>query len=354
MIRSGFIVPVLAVSACGGGYSPNMALLASGPSPQFDGVALQAAANNQDQVVLQISRMAGIPEPERGPRDPDQWAQFGAAAFGRARIECNAYITEIMKVEEHRRTINQQLSLAGAATAGILGVTGVAGTAIAITAMAFGLAQATVDNVTTGMLYSLGAEPVQTLVAKLRVAYTSKLTRASWTDRATSFNLIYGYLELCTPAVLREKIKSAIVKAQPEATGVDSMGGPPQERLRRQAAGCHPRERQSCHSSASAATADLQSCGQRTRHDPRGDQRHPASLVREAGWRSRGARIELEHEGCHSELPRRRWRRQRSTNDERPHVGRVGPVLCARCRRKGPFGGQRGQNLRSAGIPQCL
>ena len=60
-----------------------------------------------------------------------------------------------MKVEEHRRTINQQLGMTGAATAGILGVTGVAGVAIAITAIAFGLVQGTVDNVTTGMLYSL-------------------------------------------------------------------------------------------------------------------------------------------------------------------------------------------------------
>ena len=65
---------------------------------------------------------------------------------------------------------------------------------------------------------------MQTLIANLRGAYTEKLTRASWTDRATTFNPIYGYLELCTPVVLREKIKSAIVKAEAGATNVDSHG----------------------------------------------------------------------------------------------------------------------------------
>jgi hypothetical protein len=39
MIRAGMTVPVLAVRACGGN-SPNLALLASGPSPEFDGTAL--------------------------------------------------------------------------------------------------------------------------------------------------------------------------------------------------------------------------------------------------------------------------------------------------------------------------
>jgi hypothetical protein len=233
VIRGGLATPALLVSACGG-YTPNLDLLAKGPSPEFSGQALLSAANNQNDVLAQLSRMAGL-DPKTGPTTPDEWAQFGAVAFGRARIECNAYITEIMKVEEHRRTINQELSLAGAATAGILGITGAAGVAIAITAMAFGLVQGSVDNVATGLLYSLGAEPVQALVASLRAAYTEKLTPSSWKNRATSFNLIYGYLELCTPVVLREKIKSAVATAQPVASNVDSMGGPPRVSLATQA-----------------------------------------------------------------------------------------------------------------------
>jgi hypothetical protein len=223
-VRVGIVGPALALSACGG-YTPNYDLLAKGPSPEFNGTALAQARINQQAVLREISLMAGLPE--TGPVYPEQWAQFGTAALGRARLECNAYLTEIMKVEEHRRTINQQLGLAGAATAGILGIAGAASQAIAITAIAFGLVQGTVDNITVGLLYSLGAEPIQALVEKLRGAYREQLTDASWKDRATTFNTIYGYLELCTPVVLREKIKTAVVSVQVDATKVDRRGDPP-------------------------------------------------------------------------------------------------------------------------------
>src|SRR5262245_18332805 len=177
MARTTMLLPMLGLGACSG-YMPNYDLLAKGPGAEFDGAALRAAAQNQEEVVRQLSIMAGLKGLE--PQGPVEWTQFGTAALGRARVECNAYITEIMKVEEHRRTINQQLALTGAGKAGILGVVGAASSAIAITAIAFGLVQGTVDNVTTGLLYSLGAEPVQALVEKLRGAYREQLTEASW------------------------------------------------------------------------------------------------------------------------------------------------------------------------------
>ena len=173
--------------------------------------------------------MAGLQG--REPANPTEWAQFGAAAIGRAQLECNAYLSEIMKVDESRRTVNKGLTDASVATAGILGVTGAAGTAIAITAIAFGLAQGTVDNVTTGLLYSIGPDAVRPLVQKLRAAYLDKVTADSWKDRPTTFNTIYGYLEICTPAALREKIKTAVTTAQAEATNVDGRGFPPQVSL---------------------------------------------------------------------------------------------------------------------------
>jgi hypothetical protein len=229
VIRAAMIAPLLTLSACSG-YSPNYDLLAKGPTTQFDGAALAAAAENQKAVVTNLSTMAGI-DPIQGPVGSAQWKQFGIAALGRARLECNAYVTEIMKVEEHRRTINQQLAMTGAATAGILGVAGAASAAIAITAIAFGLVQGTVDNVTTGLLYSLGAEPVQAMIGNLRAAYTAQLTDDSWRDRATTFNTIYGYLELCTPVVLREKIKVAVATVPAQATKGDSQGGTPRVSL---------------------------------------------------------------------------------------------------------------------------
>ncbi|MBS0524995.1 MAG: hypothetical protein JSS04_15315 [Proteobacteria bacterium] len=214
---------VLVLSGCAG-YAPNFNLLASGPSPVLDATVQQAAADNQQQVVIQISRMAGLGP--REPATPAEWQAFVVAAMTRGRIECNAYLTEIMKLEEHRRTVNSQLGLFGAATAGILGLSGAASQAIAITAIAFGLAQGTVDNITTGLLYSLGAEPVSALITNLRAAYIQGLNQSSWQDRASAFATIYGYLELCTPVVLREKIKTAVTVATPAATDASPLGAP--------------------------------------------------------------------------------------------------------------------------------
>jgi hypothetical protein len=95
LVHVAMIPPILALGACSG-YAPNYDLLASGPSAQFDGRALAVAAQNQREVVKNLSIMAGLPE--SGPQDPGQWKQFGITALGRARLECNAYITEIMKI----------------------------------------------------------------------------------------------------------------------------------------------------------------------------------------------------------------------------------------------------------------
>jgi hypothetical protein len=206
------------------GYAPNFALLASGPSPVLDAGVQQAAAANQQLVITQVSIMAGLKGNE--PTNPAEWRSFVVAAMTRGRVECNAYVTEIMKLEEHRRTVNAQLGLFGAATAGIMGLAGAASQAISITAIAFGLAQGTVDNVTTGLLYSLGAEPITALITNIRGAYVQGLNPSSWQDRASSFATIYGYLELCTPLVLREKIKTAVSVATPDASDATGVGIP--------------------------------------------------------------------------------------------------------------------------------
>jgi len=228
LTRVAVAIMVLSLSGCGG-YLPNYDLLARGPSTEFSAATLRERAQNQEDVIVELSIMAGLKGKE--PVDSTQWAKFGAAAIGRAQLECNAYLTEIMKVDESRRTANEALRGAAGLTAAIQGLSGAAGSAITITALAFGLAQGSVDNITTGLLYSIGPDAVRPLVQKLRAAYLDKVTADSWKDRPTAFNTIYGYLEICTPAALREKIKAAISTAQAEATNVDARGFPPQVTL---------------------------------------------------------------------------------------------------------------------------
>ena len=119
--------------------------------------------------------------------------------------------------------------MVGSATAGILGIVGAASSAIAITAVAFGLATATIDNVTGGLLYELKPSAVRDLVERTRFAYEENLKPDNWQDRPSSFRTIRGYVALCLPAVIEANATSAIRAARPQAnrTGGELRGGVP-------------------------------------------------------------------------------------------------------------------------------
>jgi type IV secretory pathway protease TraF len=137
-------------------------------------------------------------------------------------------MSALRRLDIARREATQQINLVGAATVGILGIAQVAATAIAITGVAFGLTQATVDNLTSGLLYDLPPSTIYGLVNRMKLAYASNLTEAAWQNRASSLRTIRGYIELCLPVVIQTNATNAVSVAQPvTVTGNATLATPP-------------------------------------------------------------------------------------------------------------------------------
>jgi hypothetical protein len=200
--------------------------LLNGPGPNLDGTAIGSYVDNREKILFQISRDAGFGG--QSPASPAEWNQFVISAFGYADAQCEDYLSALRRLDIARRETTQQINLLGTATLGIMGIVHAAATAIAITGVAFGLGQATVDNLTRGLLYDLPPSTVYDLVKRMKLAYASNLTTAAWQNRASSFRTISGYIELCLPLVIQANATNAVSVAQPVINpGNPFLGTPP-------------------------------------------------------------------------------------------------------------------------------
>jgi len=221
-ISAAVLVVVIALTVSGCGLQRGDAeLLMQGPSQQFDPASVGKYASDQNAVLAAISRTAGFEG--RQPAGPEEWKAFVVAGFEYADSQCEDYMEALRRLEIVRKRSTQQLGLFGGATAGILGIVGAASSAIAITAVAFGLATATIDNVANSLLYELKPSDVRDLVRRTRLAYEQELTPENWTDRPSSFRTIRGYVALCLPTVIEANATAAIRVARPQ--GVTRSSG---------------------------------------------------------------------------------------------------------------------------------
>jgi hypothetical protein len=125
----------------------------------------------------------------------------------------------VLPGEEHDDAAN---FLTGAATIGILGLVGAAAQAVAITGIAFGLASATVDNVSKGLIYELPATAVAQLVRDMQRAYKGALPSGGYADRPSAFLALRGYIEICLPVNIETQVANALKIAKPEVKAGDS------------------------------------------------------------------------------------------------------------------------------------
>ena len=185
-------------------------LLSTGPDRDLSTVSVKALADRQASLIVDIDRMAGL---SQEPATPAEWGKFVRAGFLAADSQCGAYVKALYDLEIARRTTIQQLGLIQTATMGILGVVEAAREAIAITGIAFGLTQNTVDNLSSGLLYELKPPAVEQLIGQLKTAYVTSLTEVNWQDRPAAFSTLRGYIALCTPPVIAARATSAVANA---------------------------------------------------------------------------------------------------------------------------------------------
>lgn len=201
----------------------DLELLAKGPHQQFDAASIEKFATAQQQVLEKIALNAGLPKGGT-PATEDEWRRFVIAGFDFADSQCEDYVAALRRLDIARRHTVQQVNLFGGATAGILGIVGAASSAIAITAIAFGLTAATIDNIAGGLLFELPPSAIRELVSRTRDAYEAKLKPVNWQDRPSSFRTIRGYVELCLPTVIEANATAAIRASEPLTSS--AAGGP--------------------------------------------------------------------------------------------------------------------------------
>ena len=206
----------------------------SGPSIDLQNASIQEYAANEAAVVRNLAELAGVEFNQIRGQSNERWKEIAQAGINYVDVECARYIDSIFWYNRARTTATSQISLAGAATGGILGVAEAAADTIAITALSFGLVGASVDNIANSVLYQLNPSAVQELLEAAQREYFEEFTNNSYTTRQGAMAAIRGYLALCLPASLETRVNSAVSNARiaadvtrDETTGMPVANSPP-------------------------------------------------------------------------------------------------------------------------------
>lgn len=194
-----------------------------GPGLDFSASELAAYRANQDQVLEQLYAMAGVTKDSVGAGG---WDAVIDAGMDYADSRCEAYLHALFRLNRDRKTLSSQIGLVGTATAGILAAVESAARDVAITAIAFGLASSTVDNLSSNLLYDLDPSSVRTMVKTLQARYR-QAKPTGYQSRAAALNVIRGYAMLCVPASIEAEVNLAVKSSAPVAAEGDGRTGKP-------------------------------------------------------------------------------------------------------------------------------
>jgi hypothetical protein len=199
--------------------------LSSGPGLEFDPRQVQSYREAQDKVLSELYVSAGLGK-DKVPATSAEWDSVIRAGMDYADVRCEAYLHALFRLNRDTRTIVSQISLMGAATAGVLGAVEAAAKEIALTAIAFGLLGATVENLSNNVLYELEPSSVRTIVRGLQSAYRAGLG-TGYSTRPAAVAAMRNYASLCIPSNIEAEVNLAVKKAQPQVKPGDPNTGQP-------------------------------------------------------------------------------------------------------------------------------
>ncbi len=190
------------------------AIVPNEPGTKFDSKELTRYVENQNEVYKQLKLLAGFDNSE--PSSTSDWQRFIRAGISYADDKCEVYMGSIFDLNRARNATTNQISLLSAATAGVLAAANAAAKEVTITAIAFGLAGASVDNIANSFLYDLEPSGVRSLVEGLQNLYVSKMD-SNVNDKTVAFDYIRGYASICVPASIEAEINNSVKTATGDA-----------------------------------------------------------------------------------------------------------------------------------------
>lgn len=187
----------------------------AGVPPTLQQSSLVAEQNLQEMMVTSLIRKADLSR-EALVADPSKWRVVADAGLFEVDVQCDRYLAALFAFNRDQRAGRQILTAAGAGTAAIMGITGAAGAAIAITAAAFGMAATVFDASTGSVLFTVSPVAVRAVANRGRQAFLEGIKWEQVNSRPRMMMVVQGYLSQCTPAAIEANIDNA-------ATGAPSV-----------------------------------------------------------------------------------------------------------------------------------
>ena len=185
------------------------------------------ATTNLQQIYFgEVCRQAGLPvrsTPEGIPfcdelaMSPAAWTLFVQAGMNDIDRRCDAYLAWLDDRRRWREPFLKQLHSTAAATAAIMGLSGVGATPIAIVGAAFGFAQETFVNISGRLITEVNHSTVQSLVLTRQNDYRGGLRNKAIVNGPAALYTLRSYLRLCMPMTIETEINTTL-------TGIDRNG----------------------------------------------------------------------------------------------------------------------------------
>jgi hypothetical protein len=186
-----------------------------GVAPTVEQLNITSSTQTQNALVADLTAKAGLP-PLPG-RHPD-WSVVAEAGFYEIGRQCDQYLDVQFQFNRRQRAARQELTATGAATATILGLSGVAAAPIAITAAAFGLSASLFDANVNSVLFTIEPSAVRNIVLKGRKGYIDDLKMEEINTRPRMMMALQGYLSQCSPAAIEANVNNAASGAESVAS----------------------------------------------------------------------------------------------------------------------------------------
>ena len=219
------VLTAIALASGGCATYSNGTIVRDGPGAEFSASELNAFRKNQDAVLVELMELAQVPGTPAGAPSTN-WDAVIAAGMDYADGKCEAYMHALFRLNRDRKTTTSQIGLLGAATAGILAAVEAAAKDMAITAIAFGLASSTVDNLSGNLLYNLDPSSVRSLVKGQQAKYR-EVQGKGYSTRPAAMRVIRGYAALCLPANIEAEVNIAVKQVEPQGNPGDPAAGQP-------------------------------------------------------------------------------------------------------------------------------
>ncbi len=153
---------------------------------------------------------AGYPSGSLGPADM-RWSMVFEAGVYEVGRQCDQYLDALSRFNRQPQANRPGLIAVAAASGAILGPAGVTTTAIAITAVAFGLSASLFDASASSVLFTLEASALRNIVQRGHELYLARIAKdkIAINSRPRLMTALQGYLRECSPAAIEASINGA-------------------------------------------------------------------------------------------------------------------------------------------------